>query len=120
MKKYAYSFNEEGLFYGEFDHKDDAAEEVFSDDYGGGIDFAYVGEIKTIDVKSFINGAHLIEGVMMWVFDECGDVNSEDTFLALMKNRDKCDELEEIIASWFRAQGIGTLTSIVNIERVER
>jgi len=61
MKKYAYSLNEEGLFYGEFDHKDDAAEGAFSDDYGGGIDFAYVGEIKTIGTFTSIVNIERVE-----------------------------------------------------------
>lgn len=113
---YSYSINGEN-FYGEFKTLEEAALEAFSCDPSR--DAVWVGEVNKPTAHEFVSGDRIIEDVMNFAADECGEC-SGDWLYDLARNKEKAAELKKIVGDWIHANDPPTFWTVEHERLVYR
>ena len=115
MSIYAFSDNEVGPFDGEYPTLQDAIDAAFIN-YGKRKS-VWVGEVKRIKAHEFIDGQSILEDVLCQATDEVGEW-CEDWLDLLIRNREKCGELQKIIGDWIEENDPVTFFAVQDVREI--
>jgi len=119
MKTYSYSTDEEH-FIGHYESYENAAENAFNDI--ADIDTVFVGENKKHTAHDFIIASRILEDISDVASDEGPECAQDWLHDGLVRNKEKCAELQKLIGDWIELNepvDFFTVDNIVTFNRIE-
>lgn len=109
--------DEEGVFYGYYNTPEEAAAAAFQDDPA--LELVDVGENHRHPASRYVPADWIIADIVSSAYDDCGE-RADDWLSDIMRDREKLDELRQLIGAWLDRHDPPTFCAIENIRTITR